>query len=364
MGVVKFSIKHGITKKCHSLINPGPLPLGHAFIAKDHSEKTHKLPPPPNAIGDSDYVGILTTMTDLLNDGSKFNDGKFFPLLVAENEQEIVQNILIQFCEAAQIEVEQYVLLPITYFFEKLRLACEKFYQYKSEFKFSYAVASSHLERDIYQYHKGNGCTVHEEGEININCALSRATRNAYVILDQTCDVCEIKEKRKGFHYPPDCDIEPDYVVKKEESDDEVKKEESDDDEKTVKDEDSDNETGFSISTGAYDRLRAGRVKDEFDDASSSTTSRRDGFVNEIRTIREDFSKYRSRRRTDSESDDSGSSSGSYRHNKVRVKPDPDANEYRSSSSYRSSNDYRSSKDHRSTKDYRSSRDNHYSSRR
>lgn len=55
----------------------------------------------------------------------------------------------------------------------------------KTDFLFSFAVASSHLERDIFQYYRYNGCKIHDEYDVNDYCALSRPTRWAFTIFDQ-----------------------------------------------------------------------------------------------------------------------------------------------------------------------------------
>lgn len=264
MGLVKFTIAKGVTTKCHSLINPLKLPLGHAFAAKDHSERTHKLTPPPNALGDTDYSEILTTMVEFLKVNDDFGNGKKFKLLVMEDEKEMVENILTQFCEVGEVDIKQFELLPLTYFFEKLRLQCEIYYLLETDIPFSYAVACSHLERDIYQYYRGNGCPIHEEDEVNNHCALSKATRWAYTILDQTMDVCEVTKKCAGLHYPIDCLIEPAAETK-----DEKKEREKQDNDSSDQ---SDDESKISILTSGQTSVRTiprGRVKDEFDDAES-----------------------------------------------------------------------------------------------
>lgn len=204
MGIVRFSIRQGLTKKFHSLINPGTLPFGHQLTAKDHSDKTHKLPIPPNAIGDTDYVAILGALTDFLSQNSLYKYAKAFPLFVLNTEMEIVENILTQFCTGANIDVEPYILLPLTHFFQRLRENCEQYYKFKSTDQFSYAEASISLKSDIYKYHKGNGCHYHENKGGNCDCALARPTRAAYTILYHTVDVCNVKKKYYGLHYPVD----------------------------------------------------------------------------------------------------------------------------------------------------------------
>lgn len=44
----------------------GTVELGYAFEAKDNSEKYHRLPPPPNALGERNYEKVYTGILDVL----------------------------------------------------------------------------------------------------------------------------------------------------------------------------------------------------------------------------------------------------------------------------------------------------------
>lgn len=282
MGAIAFSIKNGIQMKCHSLINPGKLPLGHAFAAKSHSERTHKLPPPPNAKGDEDYVIIINLLTEFLTQLKNSND-KVFLLLVMEQEQEMVENLLTQLCDAAEISTEKYVVLPLIYFFEKLRQYCEAYYRYKPNFPFTYAAAISHLERDIFDYIPGNGCEYHEKDEINIHCALSRVTRYAYIILEHTMDICEVESKKPTFHFPAG------YFIKGTENN-EFKEQTNltlthQSEENNNKQ--SDEESTYTISKieSSKKPFAQGRVKDEYDDMSSTVTATTTGLSFDVSTL-------------------------------------------------------------------------------
>lgn len=216
LGLVQFSIKNGITKKFHKLLNPGPLPLGHAFLAKDHGDKTHQLPVPPKALGEPEFDLVLSEMIELFVNERSGLDQTFY-VFAMEQEMEMVESIVHDFCEIGQIETDAIQILPLTFLFQKLRAAVDKvFLEIESEFTF--AIAQAHLERDNYQYYVGHGCKLHEIEDVNIHCALSRPTRWAYYIIDQTIGVTGGK-KRVGFHYPKGCEIEGDDD---DDSDDEI----------------------------------------------------------------------------------------------------------------------------------------------
>lgn len=205
LGIVRFSIKRGITKKYHSLINPGPLPLGHAYTSKEHSDKTHKLPLPPKALGEAEYDLILGQILELfIEERSAIEET--LPVFVMESEMEMVETIVREFCDKSETDYDTIRILPLTFFFHKLRAAVDKVFL-ETESQFTYAIAQAHLERDNYQYYAGHGCRFHEVDDVNIHCALSRPTRWAYYIIDQAIGVTGGK-KRAGFHFPKGCVID------------------------------------------------------------------------------------------------------------------------------------------------------------
>lgn len=262
LGLVRFSINGGITKKYHKLINPGKLPLGHAFQAKDHAEKTHQLPTPPKALGENDYTTILNEIVTLFVEARTCDDD-LFPILVIEEEMEMVERIVQDMCEKAEIEYDAMRLLPLAYFFQKLRETVDLHY-IETKTTFTFAIAQSHLERDQYQYHKGNGCRLHEAEDVNIHCALSKVTRWAYYVLDQTMDLVGVQKKEAGFHFPKGCIIDGDETLYSKYSDDETEEPET---ETHVKTEDIERSSLYSGGTSL--------VKRECDDDDSTLYSER-----------------------------------------------------------------------------------------
>lgn len=195
IGVVKFSIKHGITYKCHCLINPGPLPMGFAFKAKKYAEHNHNLPQPPRALGETDFNAVLFTITQFLNEHKTLKNGDKFYVFVLEEEMEIVDNILRQLCGTEEM-FRQFVLLPVGELFFKLRTACEWKFDKVGEDgqQFTLNTCKLILERDMYSHCSGICCKVHEElnEDVNPHCALSKPTRWAYLILAYTLEICQI----------------------------------------------------------------------------------------------------------------------------------------------------------------------------
>lgn len=263
LGIVRFSIKKGLTKKYHSLINPGPLPLGHAYTVLEHSNKTHKLPVPPRAIGETEYELILNQMIEFFIEDSTVKEN--FPVFVRENEMEMSETIIRAFCDKSEVDYDTIRILPVEFLFHKLRVAIDKVFVEK-ESEFSMAIAYAYLEQDSYQYYAGNGCKYHEKDDVNIHCALSRSTRWAYYIIDQSIGITGGK-KKPGFHFPKGC--------KADGQSDEDSNEEEDDNKPSVKNEEVDTDLDYQYTEASDLKVR----KHEFnDDETTTVASRFNGF--------------------------------------------------------------------------------------
>lgn len=72
IAVSKFNIEKGLLKSYHSFVAPPNVQTGYAFEAKDRYERIHRLPPPPDAMGESHYDKIFLSILDIL--GIKLSD--------------------------------------------------------------------------------------------------------------------------------------------------------------------------------------------------------------------------------------------------------------------------------------------------
>ncbi|KAG0420528.1 hypothetical protein HPB47_003445 [Ixodes persulcatus] len=66
LGLVEYSIEQGCTNTFHQFIDSGPIPLGFASLAKDHSDDTHGIPITGFKEGSRDYQGIVKEMLSFL----------------------------------------------------------------------------------------------------------------------------------------------------------------------------------------------------------------------------------------------------------------------------------------------------------
>lgn len=66
IAISKFNIEKGLLKSYHTFVNPQVVQVGYAFEAKDRYERIHRLPPPPDAMGETHFDKIFASILDIL----------------------------------------------------------------------------------------------------------------------------------------------------------------------------------------------------------------------------------------------------------------------------------------------------------
>lgn len=199
MGLVRYSLKDGVMDKLHMFIDPGKLPLGMAYDAKQHSESDHQLPIPPDAMGEKDNDEIILKMFSFLSQQEKMP-----PLFTETNEIKMVENILKGILNQGAMEENTLLVCPLSELFYQLKRATESFGLDIKTFP-SVHIAQAIIQKDVYEYTKDISCDVHEEQGNGKYCPLSKCVRWAYIISDSCCLDLSI-EMKPGRHLPMNAD--------------------------------------------------------------------------------------------------------------------------------------------------------------
>lgn len=199
MGLVRYSLKDGVMDKLHMLIDPGKLPLGMAYDAKQHSESDHQLPIPPDAMGEKDNDEIILKMFSFLSQGEKMP-----PLFTETNDIRMVENILKGILNQGAMDENTLLVCPLSELFYQLKRATESFGMDIKTFP-SVHIAQAIIQKDVYEYTKDISCEIHEEQGNGKYCPLSRCVRWAYIISDSCCLDLSI-EMKPGRHLPMNAD--------------------------------------------------------------------------------------------------------------------------------------------------------------
>lgn len=192
----KFSLAKGVYETLHMLIDPGILPLGQAADATMHSKKTHNLPLPPNATGETDYEVILSNILKFC--GCDKNSLPMF--FVEEGFIEDDLNAAVFTWEAIKTKTSNEDMnvrvYPTSYLLHRLYSShCPT-----KKKNFSLSLTKETLARDQYQYSE-IGCAFHVQESLSHFCCLSKVQRWGFMFADVCLDP-EIDQLIPGQHFP------------------------------------------------------------------------------------------------------------------------------------------------------------------
>lgn len=201
LSICEYSLKEGVMRIYETLINPGVNIYGHQFEAQHHSETTHNLPLPPNALGEKNLGSIYNDVLNFIRDESS-ND--YPPIYTHRDGIHIVESVL-DFLKADvganNIDLNIY---PIQYLFYIMKEAtCEVGELEKPK---SFYITDAYFERDFFEYQIGIACQFHEDIDKSKYCTQSCVTRWGFMFSDYMCRDIAIP-LRPGRHCPKNTNL-------------------------------------------------------------------------------------------------------------------------------------------------------------
>ncbi|XP_037930569.1 protein maelstrom-like [Teleopsis dalmanni] len=204
ISLAEFSLKTGLLKTYHSLVNPKVLPYGNKYDAQVHCSNTHKLPLPPNALGEENLSKLYVA---IMNFAKNEATGEYRPLYVKEDSLYIAKAILAYMkndFNDSHITLEVY---PIQHLFHIMKESACKIGELSLPSSLS---IQSVFYRDNYAYHVGLSCEYHENIDRSNYCAKSIASRMCFKFTEYMAPDVAIKII-KGRHIPHD--VAPSFEV-------------------------------------------------------------------------------------------------------------------------------------------------------
>lgn len=200
IGLIEYTIARGFKRGLHYLIKPGPIPLGFASLAKDHSENTHGIPIHGYEEAEGDYEKIAQ---DILNFVQADLDGEdMLPPLFCP-EQHIAQALgCLRWLEERTGMMLNFPVWDILPLLRKLRLMAGE--------ELSHAEAEIVLNTAMYDYEMKSLCSLHLEMD-NKNCALGESRRLAYKLSNALMAAYKVDQCIEYQHLPPRLD--PDLSI-------------------------------------------------------------------------------------------------------------------------------------------------------
>ncbi|KAI9588850.1 protein maelstrom 1-like [Glossina fuscipes] len=200
LSVCEYSLKQGVSRIFHTLINPGTNVYGHQYEAQYHSETTHNLPLPPKALGDENLGTIYNEVLRFLGDTDEYP-----PLYTARENIHIVVSVLDFLKSDIRASNKTLNIYPIQYLFYVMKEStCE---QGELEKPKSFHITDAYFERDYFEYQSGIACQFHEDKDKSKYCTQSIITRWGYMFSDYMCRDIAIP-LILGRHVPQNTNLE------------------------------------------------------------------------------------------------------------------------------------------------------------
>lgn len=152
IAVSKFTIEQGLLKSYHTFVDPQTVQVGYAFEAKDRYERIHRLNPPPDAVGESNYDNIFASILDILGikltDRYPQGDERRPMVFIRKEDMPMIESILDQLAYDNPWR-EMFDLFELEVLFNELKNAAEFDLNNPSRPKIPMAVSSYFIEQGI-----------------------------------------------------------------------------------------------------------------------------------------------------------------------------------------------------------------------
>lgn len=155
IAICKFSLMEGVHNVYQTLVNPGVNIYGHQYEAQHHSDTTHNLPLPPNALGECKLGSIYNDILNFIRDPET---SEYPPVYTHRDSIHIVESVL-EFLKtdtaANDIELKVYPIQHLFFIMKEATCVIGELEKPKS-----FYITDAYFERDFFEFHVGIGCQV------------------------------------------------------------------------------------------------------------------------------------------------------------------------------------------------------------
>ncbi|XP_075549809.1 protein maelstrom homolog [Dermacentor variabilis] len=201
IGLIEYSIEQGFIRAYHKFIDPGPIPLGFASAAKDHSESTHGIPITGFEEGTTDYRGVVRGLMAYLR--LPVEDAILPPLFCMQDHIPQASGCMRWLEEHASFTMD-FPIWDILPLLRKLRNVVGE--------EISHAEAENILNSALFDYELKSLCPYHLDID-NKNCALGECRRLGYKMSNALLNAYRIERCIDYQHLPPRFDPSLNFEV-------------------------------------------------------------------------------------------------------------------------------------------------------
>ncbi|XP_037572826.2 protein maelstrom homolog [Dermacentor silvarum] len=201
IGLIEYSIEQGFIRAFHKFVDPGPIPLGFASAAKDHSEATHGIPITGFEEGTTDYRSVVRDLMAYLR--LPIDEPNLPPLFCMQDHIPQAIGCLRWLEERGRLNMDFPVwdILPLL---RKLRNVAGE--------DISHAEAENILNSALFDYEQKSLCPYHLDID-NKNCALGECRRLGYKMSNALLPAYKIDRIIDYQHLPPRLDPSLNFEV-------------------------------------------------------------------------------------------------------------------------------------------------------
>ncbi|XP_035209127.1 protein maelstrom homolog [Stegodyphus dumicola] len=199
VGLVEYSIEHGIMTEYHKLLNPGGIPHGYTGIAKRLSEDKHQI----DIFSSKDRErNMRTVYRDIKKFTSSSDCDDFIPVFCLDTDVEMVMGCL-DWLSRCTGEENFFVVWNAAYLLMEMRAGVGHPFP-------SYTSACDLLHKNSFDFHPCARCYYHEDIDVSY-CAMAYSKRLCYLFSDAVCHLFDIELTPK--HIPARSVEDKDYVI-------------------------------------------------------------------------------------------------------------------------------------------------------
>lgn len=199
VGIVEYSIQHGIHRQYCKIFYPGSAPNGYAGSAKARSEQTHQI----SVFGeDSTEQNMRVVYNEIKAFISPVGNEEYPPVFCERNDLPVTIGCLTWLSQIIGKE-NVFEVWDAAYLLMELTAGIGKPLP-------SYSVATDLLTKTSFNYHPSTRCEFHDEKDIHY-CALAYSKKLCYLLSDAVCELFGIQLTEK--HIPTRADEEKAYTV-------------------------------------------------------------------------------------------------------------------------------------------------------
>ncbi|XP_063828800.1 protein maelstrom homolog isoform X1 [Ostrinia nubilalis] len=201
---LRFNVKNGIKDQFHTMINPGPIPVGYAYDVKLGAQELGLDMPDAITYKTLPYIDTLAIIVDYLKHGLPTSSKTVPPIYTMPERVQPVLNFILQMCAKTGEDDGMFRVYKLDTLFYTLLNGIKN----RGDEGFPReSLALAQLKKDPFRYTPGLGCRHHEDIDKAAECTTSRVKRWAYTIMDSCCPVVGV-DMLPSKHVPGDFDLD------------------------------------------------------------------------------------------------------------------------------------------------------------